>query len=300
MSKRSPLILRVWPGDFGVPAVDPIGLQLMIMFKMHNVDYDVRPSCLPYWRDIPSIQFPGSDPISLDWDGPNGIKDEFLSYLKIMCNIDIDASSDKYVIRAYKEYFTQTFGRTFLFECWINDCNFEQFTRVWFKNVIPFPFNYFYVQKMRNACNIWLEYSAGPLDRDTFRLQLHKITTGCLADLACHYNNDGEYFFGPKLTTLDLFIYSSLVIALNMPLPDPALQTSIKNHPSLMRFVKNVTQQYFPDVSSELKYVQSVNGNDDHIPTKSLVFAGLCAATGMLLYAYSVGLIKFPSFRLRN
>lgn len=63
---------------------------------------------------------------------------------------------------------------------------------------------------------------------------------------------DGRpYFFGDVPTTLDVTIYSYLAIAMNIPLPDSQLQQILKSQYLLVRFVKNMTDTYFPNFPSK-------------------------------------------------
>ncbi|KAF2895938.1 hypothetical protein ILUMI_10237 [Ignelater luminosus] len=288
MMLPSPVILRVWENDFGVPSVDPECLQLMLLFKMHGVNVVVHQAYCPLWLDIPSIQFNDHTVTR----GP----DLFLHALSLCrrsTDMVLDTGSHSSRLTAYKKYFMESFADVFYYDCWLNDINYEHAIKTWFNNVIPFPLSYFYLKRMREEAKTKFKGLLGSRDPDKYMMRQHQYAARCLEDFAGLLKDGRCYFFGDFPTVLDVIIYSYLAVCLRMPLPDPRLQNLIKNNLVLVRYVRNITQNFFPDTSAEFKYVEPVNATYDCASTKSLIIAGLCATTAMFLYACSIGLVKF-------
>ncbi|KAF2883451.1 hypothetical protein ILUMI_22718 [Ignelater luminosus] len=293
MNVRPPVVVRVWEGDFGVPSVDPFCLYLMTMLKVRKVNVTFENACMPSWRSIPSIQFEKKI-LTQEFDlvqAAMKIRDN-PTVLTIDNHLDANNRSR---LMAYIKYFVESFEINFYFECWLNDANFEHAIKPWYNAVIPFPFNYFYLKRNRELARKRHMSIVGQGDPEQYKMEQNLILARCLEDFSNMLRDGRLYFFGDVPTTLDITIYSYLAIAMNMPLPDSQLQAIVKSHYLLARFVRNMTDIYFTNTPTTLKYVQPVStsaNNSDRAPTKTLILAGVFATTAMLLYSWNIGLLR--------
>jgi len=178
----------MWEGDFGVASVDPDSLLLLTLFKMYRVNYIGQHTSLPQWYAIPSLQINGVD-----------ITDSYEILLTAMKQCKLELELDVVVqsqINVYKNYFVESFAPALFIDCWIQEANFEYLTKSWYYQAIPFPFNYFYVNKKRKQADERFEEMMGQHTKFKCILKYFKRAGRCLEDFAGMLDDERLFFSG--------------------------------------------------------------------------------------------------------
>lgn len=76
-------------------------------------------------------------------------------------------------------------------------------------------------------------------------MQLTDEAKKCISDLATKLGNK-NYFFGNTPSSFDAVVYGYLAPLLNVPVPVSPLQAYLKEQDNLVKFVKKVTNSFFP------------------------------------------------------
>ncbi|KAB0803447.1 hypothetical protein PPYR_00417 [Photinus pyralis] len=281
---RPPITIRVWPGDYGAPSVDPTSLIVLTVCKMHKVPVKIVPAFFPFLVDIPSIE--ERNLLIVD-------KEKILDYVFQLCHEEsLLNARQRRKLRAYKQYFMQHFGGPFYFDCWIHETNFTHAIETWFTRVIPFPFNLLYLHQKRKLAQNEFNLVKRTSEADTFMSSKYEGAAVCLGDFDYLLKDDRKFLYKNIPTSLDAIVYSYLVIAMNMPLQNPKLQQFIYRHKWLVNYVHRITKEYFPNTSYQFQYVDPVYAPYDRVSTKCLIIFGMCVTILMALYAHTNGIFK--------
>ncbi|XP_018325965.1 metaxin-1-like [Agrilus planipennis] len=286
MVKQRP-ILRIWEGDFGVPTIDPDSLRIWTYLKINKIEFDVEVCSFPFLKPIPSL-IVGSkifNGIKTIWDKLQRMKSS---------NTDKKYSvMEQSRIMAYVSYVFECLETATNINLWVNERNYINFTRTWYRTAIYFPFNYIHIKKIKDRVDKHIAFLARDVSIEEFSKLEYEKAQKCMSDLSVLLG-DKTYFMGTYPTTLDAYVFGYLCLLLNAPFPDNTLQNILKGFPNLVQYVHYVSRTYFPDVKEENKYIKkkTPTENEEEVPTKMVVVAGIFAFTAMFAYATMIGQFK--------
>lgn len=92
-----------------------------------------------------------------------------------------------------------------------------------------------------------------------------------------------KYFYGDKISTIDVLIYSYIAPLLKIPFPENEFKEMIESHPVLIRYVININEVYFPEIRYTEKYIKTLMF-DEELQSNlfSVVLFGVLASMAMV------------------
>ena len=310
------MALECWGEDWGIPSVDPECLKILAFSKFSGAPIHQKSTNNPFWTprgDLPVFRH-GADIVLTD----------FLSVSKhlLSCNYSADYNlSAKQVAEA--NAFIQLMDEKLLpamkYLMWVDAKNHIEMTRPWYGSHLPFPLGFHYPNKYEQGAvrlveSLYGQYSDNFEDignDSVVETSIYKAAQECITILS---NRLGEshYMFGRSPSSVDAVMYGYLAPLLKAPFPNNSLQNYLSNCSNLVKFVVRISQNYFPKVvkrheektareetaSSSSSQQQSGAGGAEaeqeppwpHETRTKVVAAGV-AATAMLGYAYTSGLV---------
>ncbi|GLV37628.1 Ca[2+] channel Muscle-specific alpha2/delta subunit [Carabus blaptoides fortunei] len=224
---------------------------------------------------------------------------EIWAYLKEQI-FDIDQfmtekqRSDSY---AYCKYMGNSLLPGIYCTLWVDMQNYIDVTRKWFRSALLFPINFWYPYSKSNEITAIVKILTPDENIEDYSYILTDEAKKCINDLATKLGNK-NYFFGNSTSSFDAVVYGYLAPLLYVPVPVSPLQAYLKEQDNLVKFVKRVTNSFFPQQKLEYKHVDSLQREDDlqdnKTPTGTIAAAAFFAATAMLTYGIINGIIRIP------
>jgi len=248
--------VECWSEDWGIPSVDPESLKVLAFAKFSGAPVVQKSTNNPFWSPT------GNLPVFRH----NGVVlTEFSSVVKHLksCNYSAD-----YNLTSKQE-------------------------------------------SVKLIESIYSQYSEfGEIGNDTIvETSVYKAAQECMT-LLSNRLADNHFMFGRSASSLDAVMYGYLAPLLKAPLPNNSLQNYLNNCGNLVKFVVRISQNYFPKVvksydeqqlNKNKQSQQQHSGGDSNATddadevwpnqTRNKVIAGAVAATAMMGYAYTSGLV---------
>ena len=295
--------LDVWSGDWGLPSVDFSCLQVMLYCRFSGVPIKFNYTNNPWWSST------GTLPLFKQSNNRLSKFQDVVSHLKSQnYSADLNLSpKDSGDVNAYSALLKEQLEPAIEYLFWIDERNYNEIIRPWFAEKLGFPFNYFLPNRIKKK--------AEKLIKNRFGIQVNNIETIQVIETAVHSEaqkcltllserlNNNEFFFGKNPSSFDAIVFGYLAPLLKAPFINSSLQNHLKACDNLSRFVNRILQKYFPiskDNSDQNKTQNNSNEKktstyeNDDFPHKwrDIILSSLFAATAMIGYAFSVGLIK--------
>lgn len=242
--------LEIWNGDWGLPSVDLICLQVMAYSKFSGAPLKWRKTNWPWSRYGHLPVFRHGSKVTLT------LFDDIVSHLqKQNYNAD-DGLSPRQCsdIIAYTALLRDKLYPALLYLWWVDEKNYTELTRPWYAKVLRFPLNYFLPGRQQRAARKTI--SALWNSEDMLEVQVEasvfKDAQECL-NLLSHRLGENEFFFGKNPCSLDAIVFGFLAPLLKAPFPNASLQSHLKSCLNLSQFVTRILQKYFPMSPQELE-----------------------------------------------
>ena len=295
--------LDVWSGDWGLPSVDFSCLQMMLYCRFSGVPIKFNYTNNPWWSST------GTLPVFKQSNHRLSKFQDIVSHLKSQnysadLNLSAKESGD---INAYSALLKEQLEPAIYYLFWIDERNYNSIIRPWYGEKLGFPFNYFIPNRIKKEAEKFIKNRFGIQVNNIETIQIietavHSEAQKCLTLLSERLNNN-EFFFGKNPSSFDAIVFGYLAPLLKTPFINNSLQNHLKACDNLSRFVNRILQKYFPiskDNSEQNKTQNNENEKktstyeDDDFPHKwrDIILSTLFAATAMLGYAFSVGLIQ--------
>ncbi|XP_054720227.1 metaxin-1-like isoform X2 [Uloborus diversus] len=280
--------LDIWQGDWGLPSVDLICLQVMAYAKFSGAPLKVKKTNWPLSRygHLPVFRHGKKNTLTTF--------DNIVSYLQRQ-NYSADAElTPKQCadIIAYTALLRDKLYPALLYVWWVEDKNYCELTRPWYAKALSFPLNYFLPGHQQRAArkninNLW---SCDLIDESQKETSIYKDARECL-NLLSYRLGDNEYFFGKNPCSLDAIVFGFLAPLLKAPFPNPALKNHLKSCVNLSHFVQRILDRFFPLSPEELEALRKKEAQEaeekSEFPHKwrDIILSVLFAGAVMLGYA---------------
>jgi len=304
--------VECWSEDWGIPSVDPESLKVLAFAKFSGAPVVQKSTNNPFWSPT------GNLPVFRH----NGVVlTEFSSVVKHLksCNYSADYNlTSKQIAEAgaFTNLMEEKLGPALKYIFWIDTKNHVDLTRPWYGKKLPFPLGLYYPNRYEKESvklieSIYSQYSEfGEIGNDTIvETSVYKAAQECMT-LLSNRLADNHFMFGRSASSLDAVMYGYLAPLLKAPLPNNSLQNYLNNCGNLVKFVVRISQNYFPKVvksydeqqlNKNKQSQQQHSGGDSNATddadevwpnqTRNKVIAGAVAATAMMGYAYTSGLV---------
>ncbi|XP_067139102.1 metaxin-1 isoform X2 [Centruroides vittatus] len=283
--------LLVLEGNWGLPSVDPVCLQVMAYCKFSGAPVKITKSkginqvCydLPYFTHGLNIKL-------------TKFKDIIAHLRKQNYCADFDLSQKQCSdIIAYSSLLKNSLYPALLYISWMDEQNYTEVTRPWYAKILPFPLNYFIPGHMQRKAikTIHSLQNYENINEEQRETQIYKKAEECMT-LLSERLGENEFFFGKRPCSADALVFGYLAPILKIPFPNAALQNYLKSCDNLNQFVNRILQRYFPVLNEENTNSKSKNETSQDFPHKwrDIILSGAFAASAMVLYAFGSGLIS--------
>ncbi|KAF5286852.1 hypothetical protein FQA39_LY00385 [Lamprigera yunnana] len=283
--------LYVWIGDFGLASINFECVCTIAYIKLTEAPVQIHYSKNPFI--LVFEEFPVFYHKNVKLNGYYHI----LEYLKKKDYNLNTKLSPKQVSETYalENMIITSIRPMLVYLFWIHNDNYNNFIKLWYRSVMYFPFNCWFLRFRRERAFELLKVMYS--NPDVFEEILQTQADECLTCLV-HQLGNQKYFFGNQPTSLDIVVYSYLSIATKVPISFNPLSKTIETYPGLVRFVKRLHKMVFPDLnccSNCLDKIEAKENNIDPMTTSwftlTLMMGSVVCA--MLAYAVSHNIIKF-------
>ncbi|CAG9764631.1 unnamed protein product [Ceutorhynchus assimilis] len=295
MTANNKFHLYVYEGDYGLPSLNVECTKCLLYMSMSKVPVQVKTlgnmkHCLLY-----------SAPYFVHKNVSFKTYAETVLYLNTLnYNLDAQLTAKQKSEALALSYLVQSKLRATLeYVFWIDQRNFEEFTRVWYARALPLPFNIIQTKKFKeNAVDLIDSLYHKDSTIEVIKDNLNVLATECLSSLSARLGTS-NYFFGEEPTSLDVVIYSYLAPLLKLPFPSNSISTLVALWPNLVQFVSRIDAKYLPGLPKESKYIKNeekMKTSDDevsYIAISILTFSAMTLAFG---FAVSKGFISSKLF----
>uniref|UniRef100_A0A8C5V0C2 Metaxin-1 n=1 Tax=Microcebus murinus TaxID=30608 RepID=A0A8C5V0C2_MICMU len=210
----APMELFCWSGGWGLPSVDLDSLAVLTYARFTGAPLKVHKITNP-WRSpsgtLPALQTSHGEVIS--------VPHKIITHLR-------------------KEIHT----------FWIDTKNYVEVTRKWYAEAMPFPLNFFLPGRMQRQYMERLQLLCGahrPEDEEELEKELYREARECLTLLSQRLGSQ-KFFFGDAPASLDAFVFSYLVLLLQVKLPSGKLQVHLRGLHNLCAYCSHIQSLYFP------------------------------------------------------
>ncbi|XP_048359976.1 metaxin-3 [Sphaerodactylus townsendi] len=239
----SPMELRCWGGDWGLPSVHAECLVVLVYGRFSGAPLKVNVI------DHSWSALRGSVPLLVSDDIVISQPAKILNFLrKQKYNADYELSAKEGAdTLAYIALLEEKLQPALLHTFWVEADNYYTVTKPCFGSKIPFPLNWYLPGKMsREALNRILATKEGsPLcSLAEVEAQIYRDAKECLNLLSSRLGTL-PFFFGNMPTTLDAFVFGFLAPLYKVEFPKVQLQDHLKQLPNLCRFCDDILRCYF-------------------------------------------------------
>lgn len=144
--------------------------------------------------------------------------------------------------RAYMTLVERDIEPARLYECWIDDANYDDFVAALRKspdNNAAFPMNRLQMYLTRRRY-------IGLFGKES-RQKIYERTEKALSALSTRLGEGKRYFYGDKPTALDAVVFGQLAASLYAPLPCAKFRSLIASQPNLVKFCEGIQSEYFSE-----------------------------------------------------
>ncbi|XP_014276155.1 metaxin-1 isoform X2 [Halyomorpha halys] len=300
MSLNHPMIIEIWPGDWGLPTIDLECLKILALVKFSGKEYKIKVSKNPYWTPN------GTLPVVSHGKHVFHDYDEVMSYLRIK-NVSPDhglSTVEEADSLAYTYMVKEKLFPALQYIWWLDEKNYIGLTRPWYCKVIPLPFNFYYPQRFVTNARKTVQAVCEAETISEIENKLYSDAEKCLTSLSVKLG-EKDFMFGAHPTSLDAVVFAYLAPLLKAPFKNSILQNHLKSCTNLQKFVSRICQRYFPQDYQAFENKKKNEGSnkpnispdvDSDYPhkTRNTILAALIATFAMTGYAFMVGLVQPP------
>ncbi|XP_063051195.1 metaxin-3 [Engraulis encrasicolus] len=258
----TPMELRCWGGDWGIPSVHFESLIVLAYGKFAGAKIAAKPIDWT-WRTItatvPELHFEGCTVLE-----PMKILN-FLRKQRFNADYDLTAKQGADTM-AYMALLEEKLRPALLHAFWVDAENYINMTRPWFASHSPFPLNFFVPGRLASLAHsrIMLTKADSPYcTLAEVEGKIYSEAKECL-NLLSHRLGTSQYFFGSTPTSLDAFVFGYVAPLYKAPLSSGQLQQHLKQLSNLCTFVDIILRNFFresPPVESPPVIQEPVDAN---------------------------------------
>ncbi|XP_076007269.1 metaxin-3 isoform X2 [Genypterus blacodes] len=239
----TPMELRCWGGDWGLPSVHAESLIVLAYAKFSGAKVTVSPIDWT-WKTLT-----GTVPELVCGDTAVHEPTQILNFLrKQRFNADYELTSRQGAdTMAYIALLEEKLRPALLHTFWVDAENYVNLTRPWFASRSPFPLNFLVPSRRSRAAlsKILLTKGESPLHRITeVEGKIYSDAKECLNLLSYRLGNE-NYFFGSSPASLDAFVFGFVAPLLKAGLPSSPLQNHLRQLENLTHFCDNILAVFF-------------------------------------------------------
>lgn len=288
MNSNDKFTLYVYDGDYGLPSLNVECTKALLYATIAKVPVQVKTL-----NTIKLCTF-YSGPCFVHKNVSFKTFNEFTLYLHTLnYNLDLNLSSKQRSEALALTNLVQSKLKVALeFVYWLDQQNFDEFTRMWHSRALPFPYNVFLIKQFKeNALDLVESLYPSDYTLESVKDNLSTLVTECLSSLSARLASL-NYFYGDVPTSLDVVVYSYLAPLVKLPFPSNGLCNLVSLWPNLVSFVKRIDAKYLPEVPKEPKYIKKeikTTTSDDEVSYMAISILTVSAVTLVFGFAVSRG-----------
>jgi len=288
-------ILYVYDGDHGLPSVNIECIQTMLYLSIAKVPVQIRvlnniKYCTLY-----------SAPSFLHKNITFKSFADIVLYLRTL-NYNLDSKltlKQKSEALAITNLVQSKLKVVTEFVYWVDQRNYEEFSRVWYTRALPMPFNLIHTKRFKEyAFNLVESLYPNDYTMEFIKEYLGALATECLSSLSTRLGTS-MFFYGEEPTTLDVVIYSHIAPLLKLPFPSNNITSLVSLWPNLVNFVKRIDEKYLPEVPKESKYIKNEDKTktiDEEVSYVAITILTVSAMSLVVGFAMSKGILSSKLF----
>ncbi|KAM3838333.1 metaxin-3-like [Diretmus argenteus] len=239
----TPMELRCWGGDWGLPSVHNESLIVLAYAKFSGAKVTVSPIDWT-WRTLTATV-----PELVCGDSTVTEPTQILNFLrKRRFNADYELTARQGAdTMAYIALLEEKLRPALLHTFWVDAENYANLTRPWFASRSPFPLNFLVPSCHASTAlsRILLTKGESPLHRITeVEGKIYSDAKECLNLLSYRLGTE-NYFFGNSPASLDAFVFGFVAPLHKASLPSSPLQSHLRQLANLTHFCDNILAVYF-------------------------------------------------------
>ncbi|CAK6439479.1 unnamed protein product [Pipistrellus nathusii] len=291
----APMELFCWSGGWGLPSVDLDSLAVLTYARFTGAPLKVHKISNP-WRSpsgtLPALRTSHGEVVS----APHKI----ITHLrKEKYNADYDLSARQGAdTLAFMSLLEEKLLPVLIHTFWIDAKNYVEVTRKWYAEAMPFPLNFFLPGRMQRQHIERLQLLCGehrPENEEELEKELYQDARECLTLLSQRLGSQ-KFFFGDAPASLDAFVFSHLVLLLQVKLPSGKLQAHLRGLHNLCAYCTHILSLYFPwDGAEVLPPRQTPVGpetEEEPYRRRTQVLSVLVGLAAMVGYALLSGIVS--------
>ncbi|XP_072139056.1 metaxin-1b isoform X1 [Mobula birostris] len=301
-----PLELFCWKGDWGLPSVDIESLTVLAYARFSGAPVRVHKLSNP-WRSplgvLPALKTENdvlSQPLQI------------LAYLrKQKYNADYGLSATQGAdTMAFSSLIEEKLLPALIYTFWVDSKNYVSFTRPWYGEAIPFPLNFFLLNRMHTRSLERLRLIRGgswpESEEPEAEAEIFKDACECLTLLSQRLGSN-KFFFGDSPSSLDAIVFGHLAPLLKAKLPNGKLQQHLRSLDNLCSLCTSILGLYFPDDGSDprnssrrVSRNSPADSEEDPHKRRNQILSVLVGLSAMLGYAFLSGILSIQRVAPHN
>ncbi|XP_050296043.1 metaxin-3 [Anthonomus grandis grandis] len=290
MTANDKFSLYIYDGDYGLPSMHVDCIKSLLYTSIAKVPLQIK-----LLNNIKLCTF-YSGPYFVHKHLSFGAYSEIVPYINTLgYNLDFELNpKQKSESLALSNMVQMKLRGPLEYVFWLDQRNFEEFTRVWFTRALPWPLSIFYINRAKETAeNLIQSMYATDCSMEIIRDNLSALTAECLSSLSARLGTL-SYFHGDSPTSLDVIVYSYVAPLLKVPFPSNSISSLVSAWPNLVSFVKRIEAKYLPEVPKESKYLkheEQTKTSDDDVSYVAISLLTVSAVTLVVGFAMSRGFI---------
>ncbi|XP_048731783.1 metaxin-1-like [Ostrea edulis] len=291
--------LEVWSGEWGLPSFDHKCLAVQSYCKFSGIPVKVTA------RNNPLRSPSGSLPVFRNGDAVKCGVISIFEYLKEQ-NFGNDVSLSRKLQadnKAFLYFLEEKLKPAYLHSWWVDAHAFTETTRPLYAKACGFPLSLYVTKKMMTSASneVYTPLQKQDVTEEDIDKLIYKEAKECI-NLLSYKLGEQDFFFGDCPTSLDAMVFGYIAPLIKGPLTSNQLVKHIENCPNLCNHTNRILSRFFPlsqdDVvkmrKEEQERSEALKRDALDFPnkTRNMILAGLFAATAMMAYAYSSGVVR--------
>lgn len=290
------LYLEIFPGDFGLPSLDPECLITVVYCSLANIPIKIVEKTNLLFAKLPALK---TENVTIS----GALK--IIEYFETM-NFNSDfvkySRARKMDIWSYQVMVENKLSPCYQYLFWFDNDNYNEFLRAWYASRLPFPTNFFVPRLMRRQAISTME-SLIPskimeCDSKSTLIENHVLADAkhCL-NLLNEKLSDNKYFFGDIPTLFDAMAFTYLVLLSKVPIKNELIKIHINETSTLCNYYQRIMHKLSQSSTSKTYSTSPFEQQEENEQTvgikwKNVFSSALFASLFMIFYAFSNGIIN--------
>lgn len=291
MTANDKFTLYVYDGDYGLPSMNVDCIKSLLYTSIAKVPVQIKTLsniklCIFY-----------SAPCFIHKNVSFKSFNDIVLYLKTLnYNLDVNLSpKQRSEALAITNLVQSKLRAAVEYVFWVDQRNYEEFTRVWYSRALPLPFNIIHTNSFKeNSITLMESLYPQTCNNEVIKDNLTSLATECLSSLSARLGTS-NYFYGDTPTTLDVVVYSYIAPLFKLPFPSNSISSLVALWPNLVSFVNRIETKYLPEMPKESKYIKNeeiTKTSDDEVSYVAITILAVSAMTLVFGFAVSKGIIQ--------